>query len=280
MPVFAFAGALAQPRDGFDMVWVFIILHLLVYPASNGFNSYYDRDEESIGGLEKPPPVSSQLLWTSLFMDALALVLAFWVDVGFALSVFWYGLASKAYSYPGTRLKKDPWISWLLIGFFQGAFTFMMVYQGLAHPDSPFPPEAVLGGAFLSSWMLLGSYPMTQVYQHREDARRGDLTLSRVLGIRGTFGFTLIVFGAAGIAYFLYFWHFFNLRSAVFYQVALLPVILYFLSWMQRVWKDSEEANFRSAMRLNWLSAGALNLFFFLWWAYLGFAGLNARFFP
>jgi hypothetical protein len=33
---------------------IFIILHLLVYPASNGYNSYMDRDETPIGGLKNP----------------------------------------------------------------------------------------------------------------------------------------------------------------------------------------------------------------------------------
>ena len=39
--------------------------------------------------------------------------------------------------------------------------------------------------AILSSLLLFGSYPMTQIYQHEEDARRGDKTLSLKLGIQG-----------------------------------------------------------------------------------------------
>ena len=45
----------------------------------------------------------------------------------------------------------------------------------------------IVYGAFLCTLMLLGSYPMTQVFQHEEDAKRGDLTLSRILGIKGLF---------------------------------------------------------------------------------------------
>src|SRR5690554_7006697 len=41
-------------------------------PASNGYNSYFDKDEESIGGLETPPPINKALLHYSFFFDAIA----------------------------------------------------------------------------------------------------------------------------------------------------------------------------------------------------------------
>ncbi|WP_240731627.1 hypothetical protein [Hymenobacter radiodurans] len=56
MPVFWFGlSALRQPCSPWRAVGVFVVLHVLAYPASNGYNSYYDRDEGSIGGLKKPP---------------------------------------------------------------------------------------------------------------------------------------------------------------------------------------------------------------------------------
>jgi 1,4-dihydroxy-2-naphthoate octaprenyltransferase len=47
--------------------------------------------------------------------------------------------------------------------------------------------------ALLSTCLLLGSYPMTQIYQHEEDARRGDKTFSLLLGIKETFIFTAVI---------------------------------------------------------------------------------------
>jgi hypothetical protein len=35
---------------------VFVILHLLLYPASNGFNSYHDRDTGPVGGQQLLQP--------------------------------------------------------------------------------------------------------------------------------------------------------------------------------------------------------------------------------
>ncbi|MEJ7660328.1 MAG: UbiA family prenyltransferase [Hymenobacter sp.] len=58
MPVFWFGlSALRGPWSGARAAGVFVVLHLLAYPASNGCNSYYDKDEDSIGG-RKPRPRS------------------------------------------------------------------------------------------------------------------------------------------------------------------------------------------------------------------------------
>ncbi len=42
----------------------------------------------------------------------------------------------------------------------------------------------------LCTLVLWANYPMTQIYQHDEDFKRGDITLSYRLGIKGTFVFT------------------------------------------------------------------------------------------
>ncbi len=263
MPVFCFAVSQVENPHAGGILLAFFILHFLVYPASNAYNSYYDKDEDSIGGLEKPPPVSRELLYTSLVLDALAILLALFVSFYFALGILIYGLVSKAYSYDKIRLKKYPLLSWLTIGIFQGAFTFVISYHAASNAElSSLRQPSVWMAAGLSTWMLLGSYPMTQVYQHQEDARRGDLTLSRMLGIRGTFLFTLLVFGSVGIAFFFYFWKQEGLVWAIAFELCLMPVVAYFLYWLWQVWQDPSAANFKATMRLNWISAFCMNLFF------------------
>ncbi len=131
MPVFWFALSAFERFETGRAVAVFMILHLLVYPASNGYNSYYDRDEESIGGLEKPPKVTRGLMHLVLSFDVLAVAFALWLSPLFGALVALYLLISKAYSYEGIRLKKHPIISTLVVTFFQGAFTFAMVQFGV-----------------------------------------------------------------------------------------------------------------------------------------------------
>ncbi|CAD5269846.1 MULTISPECIES: UbiA family prenyltransferase [unclassified Imperialibacter] len=269
LPVFVFACATVKPDGVLLTGIIFLILHLFLYPASNGFNSYFDKDEESIGGLERPPKVSEELYWTSLIFDAVALVAGFMINWAFALMLFGYGLASKAYSHPLTRWKKKPLLGWLVAGFFQGYFTFMLVVVGL----KDFSPELFLNAkyfvpAFLSSALLWGSYPMTQVYQHEEDGRRGDETLSRKLGVLGTFHFTAVCFTLASGGFFYYFLTSYEMTTALAFLIAMGPVLAYFLWWYAGVRNDRKQANFRNTMRLNFYSAVCLNLFFSWLWLF------------
>jgi 1,4-dihydroxy-2-naphthoate octaprenyltransferase len=139
-----------------------------------------------------------------------------------------------------------------------------MAYAGLSDFGwEIFTKSHVLIPGLLTSLMLLGSYPLTQVYQHEEDAKRGDITLSLKLGIKGTFVFSSIWFLVTGIGFS---WFFLgrNQESALFgFLAAMLPVILYFLIWFYFVQKDEEKyTNYSWAMWMNRISAIALNVFF------------------
>ena len=269
MPVYFFALAISPNLNGDRLLWSFVIIHLLVYPASNGYNSYFDKDEGSIGGLKNPPPVNRSLFVAAWLLDLMAVGLAWWkVNSIFAVMILLYGLASKAYSHPAMRLKKYPITGWLWVAFFQGVFTFVMCYAGInALPvENLVQPKVLIPGA-LASLMLLGTYPMTQVYQHAEDAKRGDTTISLKLGVRGTFGLVMGIFSLASVLYAAYFYTFFAWRFAMSFLVALFPVVVFFLIWFYRVWRNEEVANYRNTMWLNFLSATCLNGFFFwLFW--------------
>lgn len=263
LPIFCFAVSQAPQVDVGKALLIAVILHLLAYPASQGFNSYYDRDRESIGGLEHPPPVTPQLLGVSLAFDAVALLLGLLVGWRFSFLLLLCGLASKAYSHPAIRLKARPWAGWLAVTLFQGALTYAMVTLGLRGlPLRDLWSRAIVVPASLISLLVGGAYPMTQIYQHREDAARGDMTLSRLLGVRATFVF-------CGLALFVstvgFFWHFSTLGRIRYFWlmvVFLLPVALYFQSWFTRVRRDHAQADFRSAMTLNKISALSLVSYF------------------
>ncbi len=264
MPVYLFALAISPNFTEHTLLWSFLILHLLLYPASNGFNSYFDKDEKSIGGLKNPPPVNKGLYYTSLLFDVAAIVLG-WLMIGllFSVTLLLYGLASKAYSHPLIRLKKYAIGGWLVTGFFQGFFTFLMCYVAINNFDLENLWKAkVLIPAALTSVMLWGNYPMTQIYQHDEDTKHGDRTLSIMLGIRGTFFFVQTVFGAAAIGFILYFNTYYTAHLSYGFILSLAPVLLFFGYWFYKVWNDETKANFTNTMWLNFISASCLNAFF------------------
>jgi len=190
-PVFLFSLSSAPNFTEQSLLWTFIIIHFFLHPASNGYNSYFDKDEKSIGGLKNPPPVNRGLYYLSLAFDTIALVLGYIkINLTFTIMLLIYGLISKAYSHPSIRLKKYPIASWLIVALFQGLFTFLMCYVGVnKYGFENLGKMNVILPGLLSTLMLLGTYPITQIYQHEEDAKHGDKTFSMVLGIRGTFYF-------------------------------------------------------------------------------------------
>lgn len=264
LPIFIFSLAISPNVTMTTLGWSFFIIHFLLYPASNAYNSYFDKDEKSIGGLKNPPPVNKSLYYTALIFDFLAVTLGYLkINLTFAIMLLIYGLVSKAYSHPSIRLKKYAVTSWLITGVFQGLFSFVMCYVGINDYDlsSSWKPMVIYAG-LLTTVMLWANYPMTQIYQHEEDTKHGDQTLSIMLGIRGTFLFTGLLFALVTPAFFLYFVKFFQLKYAWAFLLALLPVIIYFAYWFISVQRDLKNAAYTQTMWLNVISATCLSAFF------------------
>ncbi|AKQ46303.1 UbiA prenyltransferase [Rufibacter radiotolerans] len=274
MPIFWFALSAAPEEVTFwRAAAVFLILHVLVYPASNGYNSYYDRDEGSIGGLKHPPQVTESLYWLVLAFDVLAVVLSAFLSLPFALLVLVYLLVSKAYSYKGIRLKQYPLGSTLVVVIFQGAFTFLMVQVGIGVSENTLWHTTNLLLALVSSLFLCGSYPLTQVYQHQEDARRGDRTLSLLLGINGTFLFAaLSLLLATGLLLYTY-WLRQEQINSLFFLLCTFPVLAVFTWWVWQVRQSPTAASFENTMRMNKVSSLSMSLAFGLMLAWHFWAG-------
>jgi 1,4-dihydroxy-2-naphthoate octaprenyltransferase len=263
LPIYLAALASAESIDALRALEAFLIIHLLLYPASNGFNSWYDRDTGPIGGLERPPPVEKSLLVVSLLLDLLALVAGLWL-LGplFALGLLGYGTASKLYSWDRTRLKARPVTGWLMTGLGQGGLTFVLVLLAV----DPRGLGAIDAGALYRSLavalLLLGIFPLTQIYQHEEDAARGDLTISRLVGVRGTFLLSGLCLGLGilGLGY-VVFTQSGRLWALVFIAFQT-PAIVFFAIWFLKVLRDETAADFRAAMGMNLFASGLLNAFY------------------
>jgi UbiA prenyltransferase family len=265
MPVFWFVYSQATNPDISKAIWAFIILHLMVYPASNAYNSYFDKDEGPIGGVEKPLPVNIQLYYAANLIDVLAIILAyFYCSPIFSCYLLVYIFISKAYSHPIVRLKKYPFLSWFIVGLFQGAFVYLSVNQ-LINSKSFFDNASIIP-SLLASFNLWAFYPITQIYQHAEDAKRGDITLSLKLGIRGTFIFTALLFLISTMGFYALFHQKGVFISPKFltYLICMAPSLIFYNYWMLKAWKNELEANFKNTMMMNLLGSACLNIFF-LW---------------
>ncbi len=259
MPFYWLALSNIEFRDTDLALQVFLILHLLVYPSSNGLNSYYDKDTDSIGGLEKPPLPNSELLILSCVFIAISTIWALLIGPVFGTMVFIYHLVSTAYSHPVVRLKASPFWSTASVAIFQGGFTYAMVLLGLgADWDELNKPW---NWAFITacSVLLIGSYPLTQIYQHRSDAERGDLTISRILGIRGTFNLALIMFPLGTLIMFLAYAFSLRLYAIPVFLIAGIPSAIFLQKWKRACETDPSKADFKNTMQMNKLSSLCLS---------------------
>ena len=260
LPVYLFALSQVPAIDMVDALTIFVILHILVYPSSNGYNSYMDRDETPIGGIRKPMQPTIELFRVSIAMDIIAIGLSFLISYWFVICIIAYIAASRAYSYRGIRLKKYPIVGYLTVVIFQGSVTFFMVYHG-SHIEKALavPPAGMIAAGLL----IGGFYPLTQVYQHEADRKDGVETISSMLGYRGTFIFTAIVYT---LAMSVLAWIFFSSGAQIKFTVLatmMLPILVYFFMWAGKVWKDVHNANFHHTMRMNLLASCCTNIAFF-----------------
>jgi 1,4-dihydroxy-2-naphthoate octaprenyltransferase len=252
LPVFCYGISQATTINLADTVIVFIALHLFIYPGSNVYNSFMDKDTGSIGGLEKPPPVTLKLYYASIIFDTVGLLLCAVSSWQNAVVMAGYVAFSKAYSWHGIRLKKYPYLAWASVMFFQGGYTFMLANMAAEHSvNLQWFTSKNIECMIISSLLIGGFYPLTQIYQHDEDSQRGDFTISYRLGITGTFIFTAVLFLCGTIISFHYFTTYYQLSHFLIFLTCLLPAVSYFAYWFIKTIKNKSFADYHHAMRMN-----------------------------
>ncbi|MGE5395269.1 MAG: UbiA family prenyltransferase [Candidatus Saccharibacteria bacterium] len=265
MPVFLFALSQSNIIKWTDTLLAFFILHALVFPSSNGYNSYQDRDESSIGGLKYPPKVTVHLYYATLLMDIAAILLGMLISAWFSLMVFVFVIISRAYSYREIRLKKYPFAGFLTVFLFQGAFVYLMSATAVSgfNIQDILSPASIICMA-VSSLFIGSIYPLTQIYQHQADKNDGVISLSYKLGYTGTFIFSGILFSLAVLLLLYYFNQKQQITPLILFLLMMLPVIVRLSVWFAKVRKDAAQADFDNTMAINMLTSSVMNLYFLL----------------
>ncbi len=259
MPVYFFALSFVDGIDRLRAVLIFLLIHLLLYPSSNGYNSYMDRDTGSIGGIKDPMQPTKELFYVTVIMDVLAGALSFFISGWFGLAFVFYIICSRLYSYRGIRLKQYPVIGYLTVIINQGAVIFFMVAHGAS---IDLTTDVSYTGMLASGFLIGGFYPITQIYQHQQDKEDGVKTISMLLGKRGTFFFCAVMYTMAFGLLFMDYMNNNALNDFLVLQAFFIPVIIFFLRWFIMVWKDETKADFKHTMQMNWLAGTCTNLAF------------------
>jgi 1,4-dihydroxy-2-naphthoate octaprenyltransferase len=259
MPVFWFAVSFVRDINWSCAILAFLLIHILLYPSSNGYNSFMDRDTESIGGIQKPMQPTRQLFYATIIMDVAGLIISFFISWQFAAGFAFYILCSRMYSYRGIRLKRFAVTGYLIVILNQGALIFAMAYHAASQNLSIQIP---LHGMVAAAFLIGGFYPITQIYQHKADAEDGVETISMMMGKKGTFIFCAIMYAIAFSILFFYYKGENRLMDFVILQIFFIAVIFYFIRWMLQVWKNESRADFKHTMRMNMLASTCTNFAF------------------
>lgn len=261
LPIFLFAV-----YNAFDSLLlipcllILFIIHLVFYPASNAYNSYMDDDEGSIAGLRNPMKPTRQLYHASILLDIIGLLLSLLISLPFTLINLLLVVLSRLYSYRKVRLKKYPIVGFLMVAFSQGSLSYINMKSGIQKISSVseiFSIDNILE-SMVACLFVAAIYPITQIYQHQEDAENGDITISMLLGYRGTFIVSGIFFVLSNILIAAL-----VTRSEllIFEAFMALPVG-FFIYWFWITWKDVSNANFKNTMTMALSAAICMNISF------------------
>jgi len=259
MPVYWFTLSFIEDIYWPRAILIFIILHLLVYPSSNGYNSFMDKDADSIGGLKTPLQPTKQLFFVSVIMDIIAVGSSLFVSTLFAVCVLIYIICSRLYSYRKVRLKQYPLLGYFTVIFNQGSLTFFMVYHG---SDVNLTNHMSWLGLLAAAFLIGGFYPITQIYQHKADKNDNITTISILLGKKMTFIFCGLMYVAAMFILWLYYSSRELYKPFVVLIIFFLPVVVYFMQWFLQVLKDDSKADFKHTMQMNWIASTCTSLAF------------------
>lgn len=262
-PLFLWGALLSSAAPDVRLWSGFVAFHGFLYTGITAYNSSYDRDEGPVGGMLRPPPVPAGLRVLAWIMMGIGGVLASCVALPF-LGVYLTIMAmGVAYSHPRIRWKARPIASALTVLIGQGALGFLGGWAAATGTLHTVWSERGLWGMLSAAGTTLGLYPLTQIYQIEEDARRGDRTLAVVLGPAGALRLGQICLACAAVCATVVMARTLNAGDAVLVGGAYLLVL-----WqIERFARDYQQGRhtgataFRTVMRLNIAVAASFALF-------------------
>jgi 4-hydroxybenzoate polyprenyltransferase len=259
-PVFLWGWLLAGGGTGAAFGPAFVAFHVFLYGGATAFNSYYDRDEGPVGGMERPPEVAPELLPFSLAVKAAGWLLAGVVNLHFFLVYGAFALLSLAYSHSAVRLKARPIPSLLVVGGGQGVLGFFggwaAARDGVVGALDPSGVGPI--GALAAALLVLGFYPLTQLYQIEEDRARGDRSVAVAWGPRACFILALGCQAAGGLAMMAVVGRMYGWADALLVGMGLLGYLVAVTRWARCFDPRQVIPNYRRVMRLNAVAAAGL----------------------
>ncbi len=218
-----------------------------------------DADEGAIAGIKDPPKPTKQLFQASVLLDFIGILASLYIGIGFTIVNIFLMILSRLYSYRKVRLKQYGLLAFLIVSLTQGGVSFVNMYFGMINES--FSLSGIPWQAFTVATLFVGAiYPITQIYQHDEDRKDNVNTISMMVGKRGTFLISGVLFL---ISFLILYYEIDNKEMLIFTGFMLVP-ISFFFQWMIRSWKRESLINYTNTMIMAISAAIAMNLAF-LW---------------
>lgn len=251
---FLLGGLLADQMNTAQFWKQFLNVHVLLFGGATAYNSFWDKDEGPIGGLKKPPKMTTWMHRVSLiFMYAgllwsLSMGTMYFLVFGLSLLLFWL------YSTPHSRWKGHPELSLVAIAVSTGANSVIL---GVLAADGAISINILLGstGAAL---ILLSIYPISQIYQGDEDSRRGDRTFFIKYGLTSVKIFYAVLFLSGLILLSFSLYQLYEIPAVVLLLLGLTTYLI-LLNFILRLTGNSNE--YRNVMGIKFFASLSFVLF-------------------
>ncbi len=198
LPIFLWGYALTESDITEKFLYGVLILHLLIYPATNGLYVYFEKRRKAdlkIWGAKQP---SFFIFAVSLILLAIGIYLSQRVNTSYFNVVVILSILLFLYSYPETGIKSSPFCGILLVSISYGLLGFIAGWVCALDLRGLFSDVFNIGGAIASTGFVSGFYTLSLVYKVSEDSiKTGDLFIER-LGSVKTFKFVKIVLPISG----------------------------------------------------------------------------------
>ncbi len=250
-----FLGAVFVPKITSVPLFLvsFILVYIFLFGGTNVYNSYFDKDEGPIGGLEHPPKVERWMYYIAWIIQIIGLIIStilmrlFGLIFIFSILLFWI------YSSPTLRFKGKPLLSFLVIGI---GTVFNTTILGYIMAGGTGLPTNLVISAIGASFLILSMYPVSQAYQIDEDKKRGDTTFAVKYGIKGikiNYA-TLFILGIILLSYSFLFNYI--LATVIFIAGTLAHILI----WLKIKKISGEQSEYKEIMRLKYFGGMVFTL--------------------
>ena len=248
-------GGLMADQMNSTQFWLqFINVHIFLFGGATAYNSFWDKDEGPIGGLKKPPKMTTWMHRVSLLMMftgwlwAYSISTPYFIVFGCSLLLFWL------YSTPHARWKGDPHLSMIAIAVSTGMNSTLLGFWAAEGAFS----LAILFASLGASFVLLSLYPVSQIYQQEEDQRRGDVTFYGHYGLRGVKLFFNLSY-PAGLSVLCVSLMSILFMPGLFLLITGLGAYLYLLKTVNQL--EGLEIEYRNVMKIKFIASLSFVLF-------------------